>query len=62
MLPSGSKQSWLNYQNSEARQWRYEGKYQNDFAQAYRLYTLALAGNPNIGAMNRLRELNRAHP
>ena len=62
VLPSGSKQSWLNYQNSEARQWRYEGKYQNDFAQAYRLYTLALAGNPNIGAMNHLRELSELTP
>ncbi|MDO4228280.1 MAG: MG2 domain-containing protein [Capnocytophaga sp.] len=57
-LPSGSKQKWLNYQNEEARQWQYESKYQNDFAQAYRLYTLALAGNPNMGAMNRLREVN----
>ena len=58
VLPSGSKQNWLNYQNSEARQWRYEPKYNNDFAQAYRLYTLALAGSPNMGAMNRLRETN----
>ena len=62
VLPSGSKQRWLDYQNNEARQWRYEGKYQNDFAQAYRLYTLALAGNPNIGAMNRLRELSELTP
>ncbi|GJQ06907.1 membrane protein [Capnocytophaga cynodegmi] len=56
VLPSGSKQNWLDYQNNEARQWRYEPQYQNDFAQAYRLYTLALAGEPNMGAMNRLRE------
>ena len=62
VLPSGSKQRWLDYQNNEARQWRYEGKYQNDFAQAYRLYTLALAGSPNIGAMNRLRELSELIP
>ncbi len=27
-----------------------------DFIQAYRLYTLALAGSPDLGAMNRLRE------
>jgi len=27
------------------------------FQQAYRLYTLALAGQPNLGAMNRLREM-----
>ncbi len=56
VLPSGSKQNWLNYQNNEARQWRFQPQYNNDFAQAYRLYTLALAGSPNMGAMNRLRE------
>ena len=56
VLPSGSKQKWLNYQNDEARNWHFEPEYQNDFAQAYRLYTLALAGNPNMAAMNRLRE------
>ncbi|MDO5104651.1 alpha-2-macroglobulin [Capnocytophaga sp.] len=56
VLPSGSKQNWLNYQNNEARQWRFEPQSRNDFAQAYRLYTLALAGEPNMGAMNRLRE------
>ena len=57
-LPSGSKQNWLNFQNNQARQWKHEPSYQNDFAQAYRLYTLALAGSPNMGAMNRLRETN----
>lgn len=57
-LPPGSKQKWLNYQNEEVRQWRYEHKYRNDLTQAYRLYTLALAGSPNMGAMNRLREMN----
>ena len=30
---------------------------QDDLEQAYRLYTLALAGDPETGAMNRLREL-----
>nr|WP_314560196.1 MG2 domain-containing protein [uncultured Capnocytophaga sp.] len=62
VLPPNSKQKWLDYQNTEARQWRFEGQYQNDFAQAYRLYTLALAGSPNIGAMNRLRELKDITP
>ncbi|MFK8283186.1 alpha-2-macroglobulin family protein [Capnocytophaga canis] len=57
VLPSGSKNKWLTYQNNAVRQWKYEPRYSNDFAQAYRLYTLALAGNPNIGAMNRLREM-----
>ena len=39
-----------------ARQWRYYEAYHNDFAQAYRLYTLALAGAPDLSSMNRLRE------
>ncbi|AMD84213.1 hypothetical protein SAMN05444369_10576 [Capnocytophaga haemolytica] len=58
VLPSDSKQQWLNYQNNEARSWMHNARYQNDFEQAYRLYTLALAGNPNVGAMNRLREID----
>src|SRR5690606_27632323 len=28
----------------------------SDFAQAYRLYTLALSGSPDLASMNRLRE------
>jgi hypothetical protein len=30
--------------------------YGNDLAQSYRLYTLALAGSPDLSSMNRLRE------
>ena len=30
--------------------------YREDLTQAYRLYTLALAGSPELGAMNRLKE------
>lgn len=55
-LPLGSKANWLTYQQKEAKNWRFEPKYHNDFAQAYRLYTLALAGSPDLAAMNRLRE------
>ena len=33
-------------------------KHNNDLTQAYRLYTLALAGKPELSAMNRMRELN----
>lgn len=56
VLPSGSKTSWINFQNEQARRWSYQAEYQSDFLQAYRLYTLALSGNANMGAMNRLRE------
>ena len=56
VLPSGFKQKWLSYQKNQSKQWRFNGSYQNDFAQAYRLYTLALAGSADLGSMNRLRE------
>jgi uncharacterized protein YfaS (alpha-2-macroglobulin family) len=62
-LPPGMKQSWIRYQRNAARDWTANrGKYQyyaynqSDLEQAYRLYTLALAGEPEQGAMNRLRE------
>lgn len=55
-LPLNMKKQWLQYQQRNARQWRYNQGYHNDFAQAYRLYTLALAGAPDLSSMNRLRE------
>lgn len=55
-LPFNFKKQWLNFQRKEAKQWRYTEMYANDFAQAYRLYTMALSGNPDLSSMNRLRE------
>ncbi len=55
-LPANLKNSWLGYQARSAREWRYNAQYHNDFAQAYRLYTLALAGKADLSSMNRLRE------
>ncbi|WP_417367442.1 alpha-2-macroglobulin family protein [Flavobacterium beibuense] len=55
-LPLNAKKQWLSYQKKMARQWRYSEGYHNDFAQAYRLYTLALAGAADLSSMNRLRE------
>lgn len=55
MLPLGFKTPWIKYQQNAARNWR-KTEYSSDLAQAYRLYTLALAGNPDISSMNRLRE------
>ena len=55
-LPINFKTKWISYQQKEAKKWRHEKKYINDFAQAYRLYTLALAGVPDLSSMNRLRE------
>ena len=56
VLPISFKNKWISYQKKMAKQWRYEKQYGNDFAQAYRLYTLALAGSADLASMNRLRE------
>jgi alpha-2-macroglobulin len=56
-IPSGFKQKLINYQRKVAQEWRIDMQYrqtQND--QAYRLFSLSLAGQPEKGAMNRLRE------
>ncbi|GHC43633.1 alpha-2-macroglobulin family protein [Ulvibacter litoralis] len=56
-LPITFMSNWLRYQKNEARQWRNnDARYNGSLIQAYRLYTLALAGQPELAAMNRLRE------
>ena len=56
-LPLTFMSNWLKYQKQAAREWRSSYKYWNSgMTQAYRLYTLALAGEPDLAAMNRLRE------
>ena len=56
-IPSGLLKRWKSYQSKRARKWgRSNRDYNDDLVQAYRLYTLALAQTPEIGAMNRLRE------
>ncbi|TAJ11710.1 hypothetical protein DMA11_15785 [Marinilabiliaceae bacterium JC017] len=58
-LPVGFKKKWLKYQRKQARQWsRSANNRGSEFAQAYRLYTLALAGEPEMSTMNRLRNQN----
>lgn len=68
-LPIGFKNNWVRYQKKAARQWSFgqkvDGYYykRGDLVQAYRLYTLALAGKPELGAMNRMRQkLNKMSP
>ncbi|WP_026703534.1 alpha-2-macroglobulin family protein [Flavobacterium soli] len=56
VLPINFKSKWISYQKKEAKNWRFVAQYGNDLAQAYRLYTLALAGSPDLSSMNRLRE------
>jgi uncharacterized protein YfaS (alpha-2-macroglobulin family) len=56
-LPLTFMSNWLRYQKNAARSWRPSYRsYNTDMAQAYRLYTLALAGHPDLASMNRLRE------
>jgi len=56
-IPSGFRMKWLSYQKKAAQEWRFDTKFkQSANDQAYRLFTLALAGEPEKGAMNRLRE------
>lgn len=57
-LPAGFKANWISFQTQAAKNWvssSSNGSY-SDHIQAYRLYTLALANAPEIGAMNRLKE------
>ncbi len=55
-VPSEMLNSWIAYQQSKANQYTFKNNHYNyDFEQAYRLYTLALAGRPSYSAMNRLR-------
>ncbi|MFY0629665.1 MAG: hypothetical protein JXR05_04735 [Flavobacteriaceae bacterium] len=61
VLPFGFKSNWIRYQKETARNWKPNSRrnYSSDLNQAYRLYTLALAGSADLGAMNRLREYER---
>lgn len=59
VLPLTFKSNWLRYQKQAASDWRPSYRTANtDLAQAYRLYTLALAGSSDLAAMNRLREFS----
>lgn len=60
-VPANLKNSWINFQKKQAKNWsksneHIDGYYYDDLTQAYRLYTLALAGKSELGLMNRLRE------
>ena len=57
-LPPAMLVQWQNYQRNTANAYtpKSDNFYGGDLTQAYRLYVLALAKAPEIGAMNRLRE------
>jgi uncharacterized protein YfaS (alpha-2-macroglobulin family) len=54
-LPPSMKNNVLRYLRSQAQQWNVP-RSGTSLDQAYRLYVLALAGAPEVGAMNRMRE------
>ncbi|MCL1818439.1 MAG: alpha-2-macroglobulin, partial [Spirochaetaceae bacterium] len=60
-VPETALQNWTEYQRRQAASWA--GDSREEFLhQAYRLYTLALAGSADIGSMNRLRERRDVPP
>jgi uncharacterized protein YfaS (alpha-2-macroglobulin family) len=55
LIPGRMLDAWRAFQRKRSNDWQ-AGEARSDLIQAYRLYTLALAGHPALGAMNRLRE------
>ncbi|MDD4217525.1 MAG: MG2 domain-containing protein [Bacteroidales bacterium] len=54
-IPGNLKTNWLKYQKEKASKWTNDGT-SSQLTQSYRLYTLAIAGNADMSAMNRLKE------
>lgn len=58
-VPNDMLKRWKKYQKDKAQSWRPSKEYgRSELIQAYRLYSLALAGSPELSAMNRLREMS----
>jgi uncharacterized protein YfaS (alpha-2-macroglobulin family) len=62
-VPAATIAKWKQFQKKAAQTWNKSDLYNSyyrysmsDLQQAYRLYSLALAGEPELGAMNRLKE------
>ncbi len=59
VVPAQFLDKWIQYQKGMAASWMaYKDNTEEAMTQAYRLYTLALAGSPDIGSMNRLKEVS----
>lgn len=63
-VPAWMIQQWKSFQASKAANWAPSTTqfYGADLNQAYRLFVLALAKSPDIGAMNRLKEFQYISP
>jgi len=56
-VPEGLLDGLIRFQKQKADNWgSLSGDEDNDLTQAYRLFTLAKAGSPALGAMNRMKE------
>lgn len=64
IVPSNMLQQWKIFQRKKALAWNVTEApwYGTDLIQAYRLYLLALAKAPELGAMNRLKEFKFLSP
>ena len=63
-VPQGMLNKWIKYQQSVAKKWNpeyreysYYSRQSSELSQAYRLYTLAIANEPDLASMNRMREV-----
>ncbi len=57
-VPNEMIRRWKKYQRAKSSEWRKNKEFQSsELIQAYRLYTLALAGDADLASMNRLREM-----
>lgn len=61
-VPADLLKRWKKYQRGKVSAWRKNQEYSSELNQAYRLYTLSLSGESDLGAMNRLRELSPLPP
>ncbi|ADR20395.1 hypothetical protein MATR_19860 [Marivirga tractuosa] len=55
-VPKDMLRNFQKFQSEMANNWNSSTRYRSDLYQAYRLYTLALAGEPDMAPMNRMRE------
>lgn len=56
-VPNDMIRKWKKFQKNKVTAWRkHHEQYSSELIQAYRLYTLALAGDADLSSMNRLRE------
>lgn len=56
VVSSQTKQKWLDFEKTQARNWTNISE-TSALIQAFRLYSLAMAGQSDISSMNRLREI-----